>query len=124
MDFYNLVKAEINNSLSGFRHGTIKDFYDNNRYQDLALCVKIPEDVSLHKTIHKAKGDEFNNVLVILQDEKDISFLLNPDLDKEEHRVRYVAISRAKEMLFISTPTLCQTNFEALKTLINVQFLQ
>jgi len=124
MDFYNLVKAEIDNSLSGFRSGTVKDFYDNNRYQDLALGVKIPEDVSLHKTIHKAKGDEFDNVLVVLHDEKEIGFLLNPDLEKEEHRVRYVAISRAKEMLFISSPTLGQTNFEALKTVLNVQFLQ
>ncbi|MBK8653107.1 MAG: ATP-dependent helicase [Haliscomenobacter sp.] len=124
MDFYNLVKEEIDNSLSGFKSGTIKDFYDNNRFQDLALCVKIPEDVSLHKTIHKAKGDEFDNVLVVLHDERDMEFLLNPDLNKEEHRVRYVAISRAKEMLFISVPTLGQTNFEALKLSLEVQYIQ
>ena len=85
--------------------------------------VKIPEDISQHKTIHKAKGDEFDNVLVALQDEKDIGFLLNPDLENEEHRVRYVAISRAKEMLFISVPELGQNNLDALKNVLYVQIL-
>lgn len=123
MDFYNLVKSDINNSLAGFKNGAAKDFYDNNHYKELALCVKIPEDLSHHKTIHKAKGDEFDNVLVVLQDEKDIGFLLNPDLENEEHRVRYVAISRAKEMLFISVPTLRQKNLDALKSLLDIQIL-
>lgn len=123
MDFYNLVKSDIDNSVAGFRAGAAKDFYDNNHYKELALCVKIPEDVSLHKTIHKAKGDEFDNVLVVLQDENEIGFLLNPDLEKEEHRVRYVAISRAKEMLFISVPTLGQRNLDALKSVLDIQIL-
>lgn len=123
MDFYNLVKSDIDNSLAGFKNGGAKDFYDNNHYKELALCVKIPEDLSLHKTIHKAKGDEFDNVLVVLQDEKDLDFLLNPDLENEEHRVRYVAISRAKEMLFISVPTLGQRNLDALKSVLDIQTL-
>lgn len=123
MNFYNFVKSGVDNSLTGFKTGAAKDFYDNKQYKDLAMCVKIPEDVSKHKTIHKAKGDEFDNVLVILQEEKEIAFILNPDLENEEHRIRYVAISRAKEALFISVPTLSQNNMNVLKNVLEVQIL-
>lgn len=77
----------------------------------MAVCVNIVEDNSLHRTIHKSKGDEFDNVILILDEEKDLNFLFAPDLDrKEEHRVFYVAMSRAKHNLFISTPSLSSSN--------------
>ena len=63
--------------------------------------------MSLNKTIHKSKGDEFDNVLLVLESHKELSFILTPRLaDNEEHRIRYVAVSRAKERLFISVPSL------------------
>jgi DNA helicase-2/ATP-dependent DNA helicase PcrA len=85
--------------------------------------MKYYDDNSLHRTIHKAKGDEFDNVFVILPDKADwvsneeelLSFLLNPDLNKEEHRVYYVALSRARKRLFINIPKLSTTNQEKLK---------
>ncbi|MFH1075753.1 MAG: 3'-5' exonuclease, partial [Pseudomonadota bacterium] len=60
---------------------------------------------------HKAKGDEFGNVLLILREEDDLAFLLNPDLTAttkkaEEQRINYVAVSRAKKRLFVSVPSL------------------
>lgn len=95
--------------------GGIKDFYNNHTYQHMAVCVNIIDDDSLHRTIHKAKGDEFDNVMLILEEEKDLDFILSPDLDtKEEHRVRYVAISRAKYRLYISVPTLSSKSRAAL----------
>lgn len=86
--------------------GTIKDYYKNKKYRDFAVSVKINNDRSLSKTIHNAKGDEFKNVLLVLEKEGKTSFLLESDLSKEEHRIRYVAVSRAKDRLFISVPTL------------------
>jgi len=110
-EFYLIVKAEIKNDISSLRNGKARRFYERHTYQQLSLCVKIVEDTSLHKTIHKAKGDEFDNVLLILKKEHDLAFLLNPDLsatnkEAEEQRINYVAVSRAKKRLFISVPSL------------------
>jgi DNA helicase-2/ATP-dependent DNA helicase PcrA len=110
-EFYLVVKADIKNDISDLRSGASKTFYEGHTYQQLSLCVRIVEDTSLHKTIHKAKGDEFDNVLLILREEDDLAFLLNPDLtatnkEAEEQRINYVAVSRAKKRLFVSVPSL------------------
>jgi len=78
----------------GFRGGVAKDFYNSNLYKDLAICIKYKEDTSEHRTIHKAKGDEFENVLLIPDS---LDFLISPDLNNdEEHRIYYVGLNRAK----------------------------
>lgn len=110
-EFYLVVKAEVKSDISSLRSGKARTFYEGHTYQQLSLGVKIVEDTSLHKTIHKAKGDEFNNVLLILKKERDLAFLLNPDLtatnkEAEEQRINYVAVSRAKKRLFVSVPSL------------------
>ena len=125
-DFYNILSNTKIISIPEIimsRPSKIKKFYQGTKYKDLVLCMKYNDDNSLHRTIHKAKGDEFNNVFVIVKYKKDsetnenkeLSFLLNPDLDKEDHRVYYVALSRAKERLFINIPKLSTTNQEKLK---------
>lgn len=121
-EFYSMVQQHIKPSISNMRAGRIKTFYEDKAYQDLALCVKIPEDESDHKTIiHKAKGDEFENVLVVLKDESELQFILSSNLESdEEHRINYVAVSRAKEKLFISTPSLSTDNEQNLMGLFNV----
>ena len=107
LDFATFIRNKLMPELSNFKAGSIKLFYENHTFKQLSLCVAIPEDVSLHKTIHKAKGDEFENVLLLLKQEKDISFLINCDLkNNEEDRINYVAMSRARNRLFISVPTL------------------
>lgn len=110
LEYHIFINTNIK-QITGLRRGSILDFYSNHTYQQLAVCVNIIEDDSLHRTIHKSKGDEFDNVILILNEEKDLDFLFTPDLDgKEEHRVFYVAMSRAKKRLFISTPTLNTSN--------------
>ena len=110
LDFHAFITANIK-TVSTFRAGGIKDFYTNNTYEQLAVCVNIVEDNSLHRTIHKSKGDEFDNVILVIDKEEDLSFLFSPNLDNnEKHRVFYVALSRAKHRLFISTPTLSSDN--------------
>lgn len=42
--------------------------------------------------------------------------MINPDLENnEEHRIRYVAVRRARERLFINVPALSKENEEILK---------
>lgn len=123
MDFYIILKEDVDTKLSGFRAGKAKTFYDKKNYNELALCVTIPEDSSNHKTIHKSKGDEFDNVLIVLNDERELNFLLNPDLNNSEHRVWYVGVSRAKENLFLVVPTLSESNKEQLIEKVEIQEL-
>jgi DNA helicase II / ATP-dependent DNA helicase PcrA len=118
-EFLAFVNGNIK-STSDLRSGAPKTFYENHTYQQLAVCVKIIEDASLHRTIHKAKGAEFDNVLLILKEERDLEFLLNPDLENEEHRINYVAVSRAKEQLFIAVPSITEANKTRLETLFNM----
>lgn len=106
-DFAVFIRTNLISDLPKFKAGAIKTFYEDYTFKQLLLCVSIPEDMSLHKTIHKAKGDEFDNVLLVLREENDITFLIQQNLlSNEEHRINYVAMSRAKNRLFISIPTL------------------
>ncbi|MDU2064070.1 MAG: ATP-dependent helicase [Sporomusaceae bacterium] len=106
MNFYNLICTTLNANLSGFRNGAAKTFYDTTSYKNLAVCVNIIEDTSNHITIHKSKGAEYQNVLVI-GNEKLEELLIKPDLlNNEEHRILYVAMSRAKEKLFLQLDSL------------------
>lgn len=116
-NFANFIRVNLVTDLPNFKTGSIKTFYDSYTFNQLLLCVSIPEDMSLHKTIHKAKGDEFDNVLLVLKEESDINFLIERNLlSNEEHRINYVAISRAKNRLFISIPTLSTTTQNSLQT--------
>lgn len=124
-EFYSLVKSQTNSATPQLTRGRSKNFYEEHSYQQLAICVKISEDTCLHRTVHKAKGDEFDNVLLVLKSKKeaevDLSFLLKPNLEKnEEHRIIYVAISRAKERLFISLPNLSEPDREKLSNLFSI----
>jgi DNA helicase-2/ATP-dependent DNA helicase PcrA len=102
MKFYDTICAVLSAKLPTFRNGAAKDFYNNNLYKNIAICINIAEDTSNHITIHKAKGSEFENVLVIGSNNIR-EFLCAPDLKgKEEHRIIYVAISRARKRLFLN----------------------
>jgi DNA helicase-2/ATP-dependent DNA helicase PcrA len=116
LGFYSVVSSIFPIKMSTFRAGAAKTFYENNTVYAVSLSVNVKEDTSPHRTIHKAKGAEFDNVLLVLdkrnkegvfQESEELGFLIKPDLENnEEHRVRYVAISRAKNCLFINVPAL------------------
>jgi DNA helicase-2/ATP-dependent DNA helicase PcrA len=122
--FYNKLKDSIGIDIRKISKGNIKIFYDSIKYTDVALWIKINEDNSIHRTIHKAKGDEFDNVIVIVKgkinkpfdENEDLAFLLNPDLSQESQRVYYVAVSRARENLFINVPELSSDNAKKLES--------
>lgn len=111
MDFYDFIVKKVKIKLKKIVKKEIKDYYLNHTYSEAALGVKYGDSNDKHKTIHKSKGEEFDNVFVILKDEDDIEFLLSPNLnDNNAHRVYYVAASRAIKRLFINVPTLSEKN--------------
>lgn len=111
-DFHSYLNDNFELKMSALKKKSApRTFYESHKYIELALCVKHEDDDGVQRTIHKAKGDEFDIVMVCLGDEKALNFILNPDLEKEEaHRVYYVAASRARERLFFSVPTLSDVN--------------
>lgn len=118
--FLNYLKNDLEIDVTGLSKGKAKDFYSSKTYSEFALYISSPEIKNLtDKTIHKAKGDEFDNVMVVLGEEKSIKFLTEPNLDsaKDEQRVYYVAVSRAAKRLAICVPTLSQENENILAAL-------
>ncbi|MBP1970762.1 DNA helicase-2/ATP-dependent DNA helicase PcrA [Virgibacillus natechei] len=107
---------EIRESKKGKTSSEIEKFYKEHIYSDISMCVNILEDDTLHRTIHKAKGSEFDNVLVVVNgrngkynEKRDLGFLLNSEIeDIEEQRVYYVACSRAKKNLYINIPKITE----------------
>ncbi|EEK16638.1 UvrD/REP helicase [Porphyromonas uenonis 60-3] len=122
MDFYNFLVNDLQLKITKITGKAIKDFYVNHTYADAVLGVKYGDSNDKHKTIHKSKGEEFDNVFVILEKEEDLEFLLSPNLDGNNvHRVYYVAASRAIKRLFICVPTLSEENYIKLKDMpINI----
>lgn len=107
MDFYNFLVNDLHVEITKIKGTAIRDFYQNHAYADAALGVKYSDSNNKHKTIHKSKGEEYDNVFVVLKEEKDLEFLLSPNLnDNNVHRVYYVAASRAINRLFICVPIL------------------
>lgn len=108
-DFYNSYIFNTHGVKQKITSGKISDFYQDLKYEKAATMVNITDDQSSFKTIHKAKGDEFEDVFVVVPNHNErnyLDFLLSPDMSKEEHRVYYVALSRAKSKLYISIPKL------------------
>lgn len=96
----------------------IYSFYCSHTYRELSQCVGLLEDSSAQRTVHKAKGDEFDNVLVVFTEEKALNMLLTSDLrSHESNRVYYVAMSRARERLFLTVPSISQQMENTLKRL-------
>jgi len=122
------IKEFYNNYIYGFygvksklTNGRASNYYKGLSYNKVACVITITDDNGKFRTIHKSKGDEFKSVLLIIQpkenfnEETELAFLLNPDMDNESHRVYYVALSRAMENLYISVPQLSTENRNKLK---------
>ncbi len=100
--------------------GKIKTFAERWKCKELSQCLKLKDDKSNVRTIHKAKGGEYDTVIVGFQDESDLKHIISPDIDydkNDECRIYYVALSRAKQNLYICSPTLSTHNREALLSL-------
>ena len=122
-DFYDNLWNKINENF-GFQigakvtRGKVREFYKNNIVSDLLAYIKVDtrSDDTI-RTIHSAKGTEFENVLVHFENLRDFeNYVLNADnhLNSEEDdaRIYYVAFSRAKINLFINIPNVPEVNQE------------
>src|SRR5574344_3159083 len=108
-DFYEFVKHNINQKLTLLKKGRIKDFYLSHSYLEMALSMKVSDCQAMHKTIHKAKGEEYDNILLIINEPADIKVLSSPDLSNNStDRVYYVGMSRAKNSLFINVESISE----------------
>src|SRR5690625_945831 len=102
---YHLLDRKLNDTSKrpmsnlSARGGIVK-FYKSTKYKTLSSSINLSDDKGSHITIHKSKGKEYKNVFIV-GDDTMREFLLSPDLDKEEHRIRYVAISRSEKKVFI-----------------------
>lgn len=136
IEFYEKIKALNIIHLPNFqrRKGAqtpAEHFYRTTKYAELALLIKNQEKVGFDRTIHQAKGCEFENVLVVVKpkpnqnynESRDLGFLLNPDINNEEHRVYYVAASRAQKNLYFCVPYLSETGVNKIKNICEIEYL-
>ncbi|WP_394548142.1 UvrD-helicase domain-containing protein [Priestia aryabhattai] len=103
------------NGVSGkITRGKVKTLYDELTYGQLVSQLQnIENGTADFKTIHQSKGEEYETVCVAIPSEKDgkeIDFLINPDMNKEAHRVYYVALSRAQNRLIIKVESISEEN--------------
>lgn len=110
-----IIKNDMHQNIAEVRCGMPQKLFSHS-YSEFAREVRYKDDNSTDMTIHKAKGLQFKNVMVVFEDEQTaVDFLLSNDLDQdtqiaEEHRIYYVACSRAQNRLFLSIPTLSEGN--------------
>lgn len=105
-----IIKKSMDSRIGLVRSGKPKELFAHP-YLDFAREVNCKEDQTTNMTIHKAKGLEFDNVFVIIESEDEaVDFLINTDLQQkaDDHRLFYVACSRASNRLFLSVPNLSE----------------
>ncbi|MCA9907008.1 MAG: ATP-dependent helicase, partial [Anaerolineae bacterium] len=111
IDVYNRLIATVEScspglSLSSYRSGKAKIFVESTRFGDLMVAVAVSDETRNIRTIHKAKGLEFRNVAVVLEDVTSLQKITQASANDESKRILYVALSRAMDRLFIVVPEL------------------
>lgn len=87
-----------------------KRFYESTVISDLLKYIKVDtKSEDTIRTIHSAKGTEFDNTLVYFEKIKDFKNYVFDctnclNSDEDDARIYYVGFSRAKRNLFISIP--------------------
>ena len=116
-----LIGSKITNKLGA------KSFYDGTKISNLLKFIKIDtKSEDTIRTIHSAKGTQFNHVLVHfdkLGDFEKYVFEANARLneDSDDARIYYVGFSRAVQSLFINIPNKKKDTIQKLKN-INVDY--
>lgn len=121
-NFLNSLRRKYGLAIANLAEGSAKRFYDKCLFSEISAQV-IADDKSANRTIHKSKGDEFQNVLLFLESEK-LDVLLSPKIfgnKQEEQRIIYVAFSRARDRLFIHMPEISEEQRAILPPIVIVQ---
>lgn len=124
LNFYNDLNDEFFNQfdlkLTKASRGAFKDFVETLQVKELVDNLKLKEEKKATiRTIHKAKGAEFQSVLVLIENINDIEYLFDPDINHEEDnsRLYYVAFSRTEDFLCIAVPKMNKKKRERMNKL-------
>jgi DNA helicase-2/ATP-dependent DNA helicase PcrA len=124
-EFYLELRTEVFaeysfNIGSNLSRGNAKTFYENHSLNEILPFIKVDtKSDDLIRTIHSAKGTEFENTLVHFET---VNEFRNYILDGQNHidgaeddcRIYYVGCSRAMNSLFISIPEINQDDKDKL----------
>lgn len=100
-----LSESEWGIRLKRVRGGKFSAWAERVRLDNLVASVSVEATRARARTIHGFKGDETSALLVLLDDETLRKKLSRP-ADTEKDRLIYVALSRAKERLFVAVSNL------------------
>lgn len=109
LDVYNALKVHVTTCIDGLKLTAVQTGRKFGtaasacKYGALVESVKSSDETRLTRTVHQAKGAEANAVFVVLQKDA-IEHILQPVAGDEEHRITYVALSRARDELHIFCP--------------------
>lgn len=119
-EFYYLLKEKFKVygiKLSNYRAGQAATFAEEHSVEDMLKHLKITEYKTEVSTIHGAKGTEYSLVSLFIFDDgskkaenKLKNFIINPNMQEEAHRKKYVALSRAQDYLYVVIPELSKEN--------------
>lgn len=93
-------------TLTAVKGGKFKQFAETAPYAHLAGSVRLQEEVRHVRTIHQAKGSEGDNIAVYFEDADRVRHITDPAAvaANDEKRLTYVALSRARDRLFLCIP--------------------
>lgn len=125
---YNIVKTNFKIKIGAkIKRGAYKTgFADKYTYSDLEQSLRIQDDHGLIRTIHKAKGAQFKNVLVVLESESELEDIIKPDMraEKDDSRIYYVALSRARDNLYLTIPEVSEANKALINDILNIEIVE
>lgn len=106
-------------TLTAAKAGKFKTFAEATPYARLSGSVRLQEEVRHVRTIHKAKGSEGDNIAVYFEDAARVRHITQPSTAPadEERRLTYVALSRARDRLFLCIPPDVAINADELRAL-------
>lgn len=121
LEFYLELRTQISDNYSfdigsGLRAGHAKTFYESHTIIEMLPFIKVDtKSEDRIRTIHSAKGTEFENTLVHFETTNEFkNYILDSsnhiDLDADDCRIYYVGCSRAMANLFINIPEATQTD--------------
>lgn len=134
LDFYKCLSELLRENFPGICLAKIRELQQMSKIQKYAIGTKIIElnrsfdslesenndrSITDVRTIHKAKGAEFDLILLHLGSSSKLNHILKPKINqkKDDHRKTYVALSRAKKRVFISVNSIIDGQLEDLKKL-------
>lgn len=122
-EIYNIINyilSETNNCdirLPKMKRGSkFFNFAEDTNVADLVNSLKLFEDKSNIRTIHAMKGTEYQSILLYISKDLELNNIINPHINntKDDCRIYYVALSRAKDFICISVPSLSKDMKERL----------